>query len=137
MAVETVAAVDRSETPVWVRTLPAGRHAGGDVGPGMGHGCQSSRSGEAIVVGALGNPFNIGQTVVITGILILTALAAAIPFTARLWNVGGEGQMTVGAIAAGVLGIVLPGTWSRWLLVPVVLIGSMVAGSLYGAILGG
>ena len=35
---------------------------------------------EAIVVGALGNPFNIGQTVVITGILILTALAAAIPF---------------------------------------------------------
>ena len=90
----------------------------------------------AIVVGALGNPFNIGQTVVITGILILTALAAAIPFTARLWNVGGEGQMTVGAIAAGVLGIVLPGTWSRWLLVPVVLVGSMVAGALYGAIPG-
>ena len=44
--------------------------------------------------------------------------------------------MTVGAIAAAVLGIVLPGTWSPWLLVPVVLIGSMVAGALYGAIPG-
>ena len=91
---------------------------------------------EAIVVGALGNPFNIGQTVIITGILILTALAAAIPFSARLWNVGGEGQMTVGAIAAAVLGIVLPGTGRAWLLIPVVMIGSMVAGALYGAIPG-
>ena len=44
--------------------------------------------------------------------------------------------MTVGAIAAGVLGIVLPGTWSRGLLIPMVLIGSMVAGALYGAIPG-
>ena len=76
-------------------------------------GARSPRGPKAIVVGALGNPFNIGQTVIITGILILTALAAAIPFSARLWNVGGEGQMTVGAIAAAVLGIVLPGTWSR------------------------
>jgi simple sugar transport system permease protein len=91
---------------------------------------------EAIVIGALGNPFNIGQTVVTTGILILTALAAAIPFSARLWNVGGEGQMTVGATAAAVLGIVLPVSWSSWLLVPVVMMGSMAAGALYGAVPG-
>jgi simple sugar transport system permease protein len=91
---------------------------------------------ESIVLGALGNPFNVGQTVVITGILIMTALAAAVPFTARLWNVGGEGQMTVGAVAAAVLGIVLPGTWSPWLLVPLVMTGSLVAGALYGAIPG-
>ncbi len=91
---------------------------------------------QTIVEGALGNPFNIGQTVIITGILIMTALAAAIPFSARLWNVGGEGQMTVGAVAAAVLGIVLPATWSPWLLIPIVMIGSMVAGALYGAIPG-
>ena len=137
MAVETVAAVDRSETPVWLRTLLAlaGTLAAMSVLV-WAMGANPLEVARAIVVGALGNPFNIGQTVVITGILILTALAAAIPFTARLWNVGGEGQMTVGAIAAGVLGIVLPGTWSRWLLVPAVLIGSMVAGALYGAIPG-
>ena len=95
-----------------------------------------SRSSRPSLSGALGNPFNIGQTVIITGILIMTALAAAIPFSARLWNVGGEGQMTVGAVAAAVLGIVLPATWSPWLLIPIVMIGSMVAGALYGAIPG-
>ena len=44
--------------------------------------------------------------------------------------------MTIGAIAAAVLGLILPGTWSRWLLIPVVMIASMLAGALYGAIPG-
>ena len=134
---ETVAAADKMEAPAWVRTLLS--LAGTLVAMSIlvwALGANPLEVVEAIVVGALGNPFNIGQTVVITGILILTALAAAIPFSARLWNVGGEGQMTVGAVAAAVLGIVLPGTWSPWLLVPVVMMGSMAAGALYGAVPG-
>lgn len=91
---------------------------------------------EAIYTGSIGNPFNISQTIITAGILIATALAAAIPFSARLWNVGGEGQMTVGAIAAAVFGLVLPGSWPRWLLIPVVIVASMLAGALYGAIPG-
>ena len=132
-----VAAADRNETPAWVRTLLS--LAGTLVAMAALVwllGANPLEVVEAIVLGALGNPFNIGQTVVITGILIMTALAAAIPFSARLWNVGGEGQMTVGAVAAAVLGIVLPGTWSSWLLVPVVVMGSMAAGALYGAVPG-
>ena len=137
MTVETVTAADKMETPAWVRTLLslAGTLAAMSVLVWV-LGANPLEVVEAIVIGALGNPFNIGQTVVITGILILTALAAAIPFSARLWNVGGEGQMTVGAVAAAVLGIVLPGTWSPWLLVPVVMMGSMAAGALYGAVPG-
>jgi len=137
LTVETVAAADRNQTPAWVRSLLS--LAGTLVAMSIlvwALGANPLEVVEAIVVGALGNPFNIGQTVVITGILIMTALAAAIPFSARLWNVGGEGQMTVGAVAAAVLGIVLPGTWSRWLLVPVIVMGSMAAGALYGAIPG-
>jgi len=137
LTVETVTAADKMETPAWVRTLLslAGTLAAMSVLVWV-LGANPLEVVEAIVIGALGNPFNIGQTVVITGILILTALAAAIPFSARLWNVGGEGQMTVGAVAAAVLGIVLPGTWSPWLLVPVVMMGSMAAGALYGAVPG-
>jgi simple sugar transport system permease protein len=134
---ETVAAADKMEAPAWVRTLLS--LAGTLVAMSIlvwALGANPLEVVEAIVVGALGNPFNIGQTVVITGILILTALAATIPFSARLWNVGGEGQMTVGAVAAAVLGIVLPNTWSRWLLVPVIIMGSMAAGALYGAVPG-
>ena len=137
MTVETVAAADKMETPAWVRTLLS--LAGTLVAMSVlvwALGANPLEVVEAIVIGALGNPFNIGQTVIITGILILTALAAAIPFSARLWNVGGEGQMTVGAVAAAVLGIVVPGTWSPWLLVPVVMMGSMAAGALYGAVPG-
>ncbi|HLF60841.1 MAG TPA: ABC transporter permease [Acidimicrobiia bacterium] len=134
---ETVAAVNKTEPAAWVRTLLS--LAGTLVAMSVlvwALGASPLEVVEAIVIGALGNPFNIGQTIVITGILILTALAAAIPFSARLWNVGGEGQMTVGAVAAAVLGIVLPGEWSPWLLVPVVMMGSMAAGALYGAIPG-
>ncbi|MGH8872275.1 MAG: ABC transporter permease [Acidimicrobiia bacterium] len=134
---ETVAAPVKTETPTWVRTLLS--LAGTLVAMSVlvwALGANPLEVVEAIVIGALGNPFNIGQTVVTTGILILTALAAAIPFSARLWNVGGEGQMTVGAVAAAVLGIVLPGILSAWLLVPVVMMGSMAAGALYGAVPG-
>jgi len=91
LTVETVAAADKMETPVWVRTLLslAGTLAAMSVLVWV-LGANPLEVVEAIVIGALGNPFNIGQTVVITGILILTALAAAIPFSARLWNVGGD-----------------------------------------------
>jgi len=64
--------------------------------------------GKTIVLGSLGNKWVLAQTITVSGILILTALAASIPFSARLWNIGGEGQMTVGAIAAAVIGLLVP-----------------------------
>jgi ABC-type uncharacterized transport system permease subunit len=54
----------------------------------------------ALWVGAFGSPFTIGQTLTIGGILVLTGLASAIPFSARLFNVGGEGQLFAGAIGS-------------------------------------
>jgi general nucleoside transport system permease protein len=92
--------------------------------------------GRSIIIGSLGNPFNLSQTIVTVGILIATALAAAIPFSARLWNVGGEGQMTMGAVTAAVLGIVTPETWPAWLMIPVVMAGAMLGGALFAAIPG-
>jgi simple sugar transport system permease protein len=91
---------------------------------------------KSIVTGSVGNSFSISQTIITMGILIGTALAAAIPFSARLWNVGAEGQMTLGAIAAAVLGIVLPEAWPRWLMIPAVMVGGMAAGAAFAAIPG-
>lgn len=91
---------------------------------------------KAIVNGSIGSPFNLSQTIITTGILIGTALAATIPFSARLWNVGGEGQMTVGAIAAAVLGIVLPSAWPAVLTIPAVMLGAMASGALFAALPG-
>lgn len=137
MTLDIVAAKAQGEMPAWVRTLLS---LGGTLVAMSvlvwALGASPIQVVKSIAVGALGNSFNIGQTIVTTGILVATALAAAIPFSARLWNVGGEGQMTVGAIAAAVLGIVLSETWSRWVLVPLVMIGSMAAGALFGALPG-
>ena len=63
-------------------------------------GASPLEAAAALWTGAVGSPFTIGQTLTIGGILVLTGLASSIPFSARLFNVGGEGQLVVGATAA-------------------------------------
>jgi general nucleoside transport system permease protein len=41
--------------------------------------------------------------------IVLVALAAAIPFKAGIWNIGGDGQLLVGAFAAALVGIYASG----------------------------
>lgn len=90
------------------------------------------RAAAAVVDGSLGNSFGIGQTVQIWTILILAGLASAIPFSARLWNIGGQGQMYSGAIAAAALGITLPASWPGAVVVPLILAASTAAGASWG-----
>lgn len=59
----------------------------------------------AMLRGALGSNYAIGQTLTVTTPLILTGLAAVIPFSARLWNVGAEGQFYAGAIVSVLVGL--------------------------------
>ena len=53
--------------------------------------------------GALGSGFAINETLTRATPLIFTGLAAAIAFRARLWNIGAEGQLYMGAVAATML----------------------------------
>ena len=82
-----------------------------------------------LVKGALGSRFAISETLARTTPLILTGLAAAVAFRAKLWNIGGEGQFYAGACAATLLGtgaISLP----SYLMVPMLFIGGALAGGL-------
>ncbi|MFB2580309.1 ABC transporter permease [Herbiconiux sp. P15] len=63
-------------------------------------GVNPAAAGAAIWQGVVGSPFTLGQTVTIAGVLILMGLAMLIPFRARLFNVGGEGQLFIGAICS-------------------------------------
>ncbi|MGZ5383702.1 MAG: ABC transporter permease [Acidimicrobiia bacterium] len=54
----------------------------------------------AMVSGALGGPAQVGDTLTAWTTLSLAAAGLAITFTAGLWNIGVEGQMIAGAIAA-------------------------------------
>ncbi|MDM8529329.1 ABC transporter permease [Anaerolineales bacterium HSG24] len=65
--------------------------------------------------------------------LLLQALAFTVPFAAGKFNIGGEGQMIVGAIGATAVGIIFA-DWPLLLLLPMVLLAGMACGALWAAI---
>lgn len=89
----------------------------------------------ALFDGALGSRFAILETCVKTAPLVLTGLAVALGFQARFWNIGAEGQLYAGAIAATWFGLSF-GETSPWLLLPALLLGSLVAGGVWALVPG-
>ncbi|MBI4704968.1 MAG: ABC transporter permease [Deltaproteobacteria bacterium] len=61
-----------------------------------------------LLEGTWGNRYGIGQVLFKATPLMLTGLAVALPLRAGLFNIGAEGQMVVGALAAAVVGAALP-----------------------------
>ncbi len=87
----------------------------------------------AVVRGGFGSLFAWSETLTRATPLILTGLAAALAFRARLWNIGAEGQLYAGALAAvAVAG--LAGEGSN-LPVPLLAIGMFLAAAAAGAVL--
>ena len=62
-----------------------------------------------ILAGAFGSRLGLTETLVRATPLILTGLAAAVAFRARVWNIGAEGQLYLGAISVAALGTALGG----------------------------
>ncbi|MBS1888665.1 MAG: ABC transporter permease [Actinobacteria bacterium] len=67
--------------------------------------------------------------------LLFTGLCAAAAFRMRLWNIGGEGQLYAGAVAASGAGLLLGGSGAG-VAVPVMIVAGMAAGAAWGAIPG-
>jgi simple sugar transport system permease protein len=86
----------------------------------------------AFVKGALGSRFNLIETIVKAAPLVFTGLAVAVAFRAKFWNIGAEGQLLAGAMAAAFIGAreFLPG----WSLVPAMILGGALAGMLAAAL---
>ena len=77
----------------------------------------------------------ISETVVTATPLILVGLSVAIGFRAGLFNIGGEGQMNIGALVASAAGFSFPGLPGPVHLV-LVLVAGFAGGALWGAIPG-
>src|SRR3989442_9113180 len=58
-----------------------------------------------MMIRALGSPFAIEQTIIKAIPLMLTGLGVALAFTMGLWNIGAEGQLVAGALAASWLAL--------------------------------
>ncbi|MDQ2090045.1 ABC transporter permease [Marimonas arenosa] len=79
--------------------------------------------------GVFGSVFTFTEMLTRATPLIFTGLAAAVAFRAKLWNIGGEGQLYLGALAAVWVGTGLV-DGSPWLMIPLVLLAGAVAGGL-------
>ncbi len=88
-----------------------------------------------LFAGSYGNLQNSSYTLVEVSSLIFAGLSVAIAFRAGLFNIGAEGQLTMGAVTAGVIGLKLA-TWPGWVLVPLMIIASALAGAIWGGIVG-
>lgn len=85
--------------------------------------------------GALGSPTQIGYSLFYATPLLFTGLAVAWAGRAGLFNIGAEGQMTIGGVVMAWVGLAAPGLPSVVAL-PLALVSGFLAGGLWGAIAG-
>jgi simple sugar transport system permease protein len=65
--------------------------------------------------------------------LILIAVGLAICYRSNNWNIGAEGQFTIGAITGSILPVLYP-EWHSPMILPLMLVMGMVGGALYAGI---
>jgi len=77
--------------------------------------------------------WSIEEIIVKASPLALIAIGLSVCYRANVWNIGAEGQFTVGALAGASVPILFPEATSP-LVLPAMLILGLVGGALYGAI---
>ena len=93
------------------------------------------RAYQVMLTGPFSSSFGITETLVRTTPLLLTGLGIIISFRCGVLNIGGEGQILVGAIASAGVALAFPNL-PGLLLFPLVLISGGLAGGIWGAIAG-
>lgn len=96
-------------------------------------GAPVGRAYAMLLEGGFGSRLAITETLTRATPLILTGLAAAVAFRARLFNIGAEGQLYAGALAAVAVGGLHGGSGFEapaWLLFPLMVAAAMAAGAL-------
>jgi simple sugar transport system permease protein len=89
---------------------------------------------EALIVGSVGSKRALVETLTRATPLILTGVGTAVAYRARIWNIGAEGQLFAGAMAAYWANLqvsaVLP------LAIPIALVAGFAGGALYAGFAG-
>lgn len=85
--------------------------------------------------GAFGSMRALYETLVRATPLILTGLAASLAFRGKIWNIGADGQLFMGAMA-GFWATQMFGGLPSILLIPIIIIFSFIGGALWGVLAG-
>lgn len=93
----------------------------------------------AMLDGAFGESYNVTETLVRAIPLMLTGLSVAIAFRMLFWNIGAEGQLVMGGIAAAGVALYFPEQFpfipqTPWVYLPLVATASILAGAIWGLI---
>lgn len=89
---------------------------------------------DVLVQGALGSARGIGYTLYYATSFIFTGLAVAVAFHGGLFNIGGEGQATVGGIGVGLVALALGASVPAPLLLPLLVLSAAFAGMAWALI---
>jgi len=86
-----------------------------------------------IFINPLKSLFGLSELMVKATPLIIIAIGLSLGFKAGVWNIGAEGQYTIGALCSGSLALALYPISGFWVL-PLVLIAGIIGGSIWAAI---
>jgi ABC-type uncharacterized transport system permease subunit len=101
----------------------------------VAHGANAIAAYSALWQGSFGNLAAIGRTLEKTTPLVFSGLAIAFAFKAGLFNIGAQGQLLFGALAAAVVGFGLEGL-PAMIHIPLALLTGAAASGLYAFIQG-
>lgn len=88
-----------------------------------------------LVRGSTGSAYDLGMTLFYMTPLLFAGLSVSVAFRAGLFNIGAEGQLTVGALAMAWAGFTFPSLGAPWSWVVAILCGG-VAGGAWGGLAG-
>ncbi len=86
-------------------------------------------------VDPLTQSWSLEELVVKASPLILIGCGLAVCFRANVWNIGAEGQFTIGALSAGAIPVLFPEAAGLWVL-PAMILSGAIGGGFYGLIPG-
>jgi len=89
----------------------------------------------ALIEGAFGSPNSLADTLVKATPILFVGIGICIAFRGGVINIGGEGQLVVGAVCATLVGLVFP-DFPGWLIVPLALTVGFLGGAVWGGIPG-
>jgi ABC-type uncharacterized transport system permease subunit len=88
---------------------------------------------QRIFRGGFGSVYGLQETVTKSIPLILAGVGLTLAFKGRMYNIGAEGQLLIGAIFATGVSRAFPG-WPSYLLLPAMFLGGFLGGALWAAV---
>lgn len=87
-----------------------------------------------IVIGALGTEMRIQQTIIKAIPLLITSLGILVAFKMKFWNIGGEGQIMMGAFGAALVALNVPATLPKPIMLIAMALVAMICGGIWAFI---